>query len=423
MFAGYLVLFAWLVTKVKFFTESGLTPAQLIIFFLLKVMAGIFYGWIGVYYGELAKMVDTWAYHYESLKEYQLLLQQPSEFFGGLFSTNHESGYSGFLSTKNSWWNDLKSTSFLKILAFFNVLSFGNYYVNVIFYSFISLFGPVAIYRIMKEVFPSKKMTVLLSTFLIPSFLYWTSGIHKDGIIFLGFALVVYHIYFGLKENKFRWQRLLLISLGLILVLALRNFLILIFMPALIAWILSNKLRYKSILVFSSVYLFFIVLFFTSRYIHPAFDFPLAVTERQQAFIRLSGNSAVEVNLLEPTFKGFVINAPQALSLSALRPYPGDVRHLLSMAAALEIGLLLLSFVVFLVCRKNGKSLNPFLLFCIFFSFSILIMIGYMVNFLGAIVRYRSIVLPFLIIPMMATIDWDKIKSLISKYIVKKNNI
>ncbi len=87
MFAGYLVLFAWLVTKVKFFTESGLTPAQLIIFFLLKVMAGIFYGWIGVYYGELAKMVDTWAYHYESLKEYQLLLHNPSEFFGGLFTT------------------------------------------------------------------------------------------------------------------------------------------------------------------------------------------------------------------------------------------------------------------------------------------------------------------------------------------------
>jgi hypothetical protein len=411
LFAGYLVLFAWLVTKVKFFTESGLTPAQLIIFFLLKVMAGIFYGWIGVYYGELAKMVDTWAYHYESLKEYQLLLHNPSEFFGGLFTTSHESGYSGFLSTKNSWWNDLKANSFLKILAFFNVLSFGNYYVNVIFYSFISLFGPVAVYRIMKEVFPSKKITVLLATFLIPSFLYWTSGIHKDGIIFLGFALVVYHIYFGLKENKFRWHRLLLISLGLILVLALRNFLILIFIPALIAWILSNKLRYKSILVFSSVYLFFIVLFFTSRYIHPAFDFPLAVTERQQAFLRLSGNSAVEVHLLEPTFKGFVINAPQALSLSALRPYPADVRHLLSMAAALETGLLLLLFVVFLVYRKKDKSLNPFLLFCIFFSFSVLIMIGYTVNFLGAIVRYRSIVLPFLIIPMIANIDWDKIKA------------
>ncbi len=423
MFAGYLVLFAWLVTKVKFFSDSGLTPAQLIIFFLLKVMAGIFYGWIGVYYGELAKMVDTWAYHYESLKEYQLLLHDPSEFFGSLFNSSYDSGYSGFLSTKHSWWNDLKSNSFLKILAFFNVLSFGNYFVNVIFYSFISLFGPVAIYRIMKDVFPSKKLPVLLATFLIPSFLYWTSGIHKDGIIFLGFALVVYHIYFGLKENSFPWHRFLSISLGLVLVLALRNFLILIFIPALIAWILSHKLRYKPVLVFSSAYIFFVLLFFTARYIHPAFDFPLAVTERQQAFLQLSGNSAVEVRFLEPSFKGFIINAPQALSLSALRPYPSDVKHLLSMAAAVEIGLLLLLFVVFLVWRKKVKPLNPFLLFCIFFSFSVLIMIGYTVNFLGAIVRYRSIVLPFLIIPMMVNIDWRKINQLISKYILKNKNV
>jgi len=65
LFAAYLVLFSWLIIKVPFFKKSGLTPAQLIIIFLLKVIAGIFYGWIGVYYGNLAQMVDTWMFHYE----------------------------------------------------------------------------------------------------------------------------------------------------------------------------------------------------------------------------------------------------------------------------------------------------------------------------------------------------------------------
>ncbi len=157
LFAAYLVFFAWLITKIKFFTKSGLTPAQLIIFFLLKVMAGIFYGWIGVYYGELAQMIDTWAYHYESLKEYDLLINSPSEFFSSLFHSPYQSGYGRFLASENSWWNDLKGNSLLKVLAFFNVLSFGNYYINLIFYSFLTLFGPIAIYRIMKEVFPNKK--------------------------------------------------------------------------------------------------------------------------------------------------------------------------------------------------------------------------------------------------------------------------
>src|SRR5215217_7903003 len=74
IFAAYLVLFAWLVTQVPFFTKSGLSRPQVVIVFLLKVMAGILYGWIGVYYGELAQMVDTWSFHFESVNEYRLLL-------------------------------------------------------------------------------------------------------------------------------------------------------------------------------------------------------------------------------------------------------------------------------------------------------------------------------------------------------------
>ena len=412
LFAAYLILFAWLVTKVKFFKQSGLTSAQLIIFFFLKVLAGIFYGWIGVYYGELAQMVDTWGYHYESLKEYQLLLDDPSDFFSSLFKTTYDTGYSGFLTSGNSWWTDLKSNSLLKVLALFNLFSFGNYYVNLVFFSFITLFGPIAIYRVMKDIFPTKKMVVLAATFLVPSFLYWTSGIHKDGIIFLGFAMIIYHFYFLIKENKLQWHRLLMIILGALLILALRNFLIVVFIPALTAWAISAKSNVSPWLSFAVVYVFFTVLFFTAKYAHPALDFPSAVTAKQQAFIAHTGGSVVEVKPLVPDFSGFVINAPQAFSLAVIRPYPNDVRHLLSLAAAIEVNFLILLFFAFLIWREKSTSINPFLLFCVFLSFSVLMMIGYTVNFLGAIVRYRSIVLPFLIVPMVARIDWSRIKSL-----------
>jgi hypothetical protein len=412
LFAAYLILFAWLVTKVKFFKQSGLTSAQLIIFFFLKVLAGIFYGWIGVYYGELAQMVDTWAYHYESLKEHQLLLDDPSYFFSSLFKTTYDTGYSGFFTSGNSWWTDLKSNSLLKVLALFNLFSFGNYYINLVFFSFVTLFGPIAIYRVMKDIFPTKKIVVLAATFLVPSFLYWTSGIHKDGIIFLGFAMVIYHFYFLIKENKLQWHRLLMIVLGVLLILALRNFLIIVFLPALTAWIISAKRNVSPWLSFVVVYVFFIVLFFTGKYAHPALDLPSAVTAKQQAFIGLTGGSVVEVNPLMPNFSGFVANAPQAFALAVIRPYPTDVRHLLSLAAAIEINFLILLFFAFLIWRDRSTSINPFLFFCVFLSFSVLIMIGYTVNFLGAIVRYRSIVLPFLIVPMVARIDWSRVKSL-----------
>jgi hypothetical protein len=425
LFAAYLILFSWLITKTKFFTRSGLTISQLIIFFLLKVIAGIFYGWIGVYYGELAQMVDTWAYHYQSIKETELLRTHPIVFFTDIFSNTYHTGYFNFFSSENSWWNDLKATFFIKILAIFNLLSNGNYYINVIFYSFLSLFGPIAIYRVMQDVFPNKKIAVVLATFLIPSFLYWTSGLHKEGILFTALALIIYHIYFGLKEKHFGFYRVLVIIFGFILILALRNFLIVPLIPVLLAWILSDKYsnRIKPYITYSIVALASIILFFSTRYISTYLDMPNAVVIRQQEFLKLQGGSVVPVKELQPTVTSFIINAPQAFSLSVLRPYFSDIRHLLSMAAAVEINFFLLLFLIFLIWRKNGVGFTPFILFCIFFSFLILMMIGYSVNVLGAIVRYRSIVLPLLIIPMIAKIDWGKIYNIIFGNITIKNNI
>lgn len=385
-------------------------------------MAGILYGWIGVYYGEMAQMMDTWGFHYESLKEYHNLLTKPSVFFTDIFNNSYPEGYTRFLS-ENSWWNDLKGNLFLKILAIFNVFSFGHYYINVILYSFITLFGPMALYRVMQDVFPKKKLAVLLATFLVPSFIYWTSGLHKDGIIFVGFAFIAFNFYFGLKEKNFTVRRVLMSAFGLLLVLGLRNFYIIPLVPAMLAWVLASRLKYKPVLIYSAVYIFFIIMFFTARYVDPKFNFPGAVVDKQQSFLKLTGASTIQVNALKPTVGSFLLNTPQALSLTIIRPYPGDVHHLLSLAAAIEIAFLILLFLIFLFWRTNGTTLNSFILFCLFFSFSVLLMIGYSVNNLGAIVRYRSVILPFLIVPIVAKINWQRVSAYFLGDIAKNTNV
>jgi hypothetical protein len=409
LFAAYLILFSWLVTQTRFFRASGLTTSQLVIIFLLKAMAGILYGWIGVYYGEMAQMTDTWGYHYESLTETKLLKADPKAFFSSIFQNTYQDGYTKFLSVENSWWNDLKGTFFVKALAILNLASFGNYYVNVLFYSFISMFGPLALYRVMKEEYTGRKLPILFAIFLVPSMLYWTSGVHKDGIIFLGLAFTIYHMYFGLKGGGFSVWRILAIFFALLLVLALRNFLIIPILPALLAWVLAHRLKRRPSVVFAVVYAVFIVFFFTAKFIHPRLNFPEEVVARQEAFLSLGGGSAVVVNKLEPTVQSFAANFFQAFSLSTIRPYPADVKHLLSLAASVEINLLLLLVFLFLWWHRPLTRLTPFLAFCIFFSFSVLLMIGYSVNILGAIVRYRSIVLSLLLVPVMANIDWSRV--------------
>lgn len=431
LFAVYLILFAWLVTKVPFFIKSGLTPSQLVIAFLLKVMAAIFYGWIGVYYGQMARMVDTWAFFYESQQELKLLVNQPAEFVLSFFRSNYaDGGYSRFLSVKNSWWNDLDINFLVKLFAVFNVFSFSNYFINTIFFSFLTLFGPIALYRMMADAFPQQKFVILLTTFLFPSFIYWTSGLHKDGLIFMGITLAIYSFYFGFLKKRREPKYWLMAATGFLLLLVLRNFLLLFLVPAVFSWWLTQKVRFKPLFTFGMVYLLMAILFFSTRFIHPKLDFPEVVAARQQAFINLEeGGSTIPVFTLRPTVTSFIRNAPEAFSFSLLRPYVTDVQHLLSLAAAAEIHLLLLLFVMFLFRRRkqaavlSGGQWSGFPIFCLFFSLSVLLFIGYTVNNLGAIVRYRSIVLPFLVVPMMGLIHWPRLREIFSGNIINKRNI
>ena len=425
LFVVYLFFFVWLVTKTKFFVASGLSKSQLSILFLLKVIAGIFYGWIGHYYGGLAEMLDTWMYHYTGLYEYRLLGTNPHEYFTNMFHNPYEKGIENFLGSHNSYWNDLKGNVFSKLISIFHIFSFGHYYVNVIFYSYITFFGPVAFYRVVRDAFPGKNIPVLLATFFVPSFVYWSSGLHKEGLIFLSIGLIIYHVYFGNKEKKYGLKRIGGILLGFLLLLLLRNFMLLVTIPAVLAWIIANKWPQRGLACFVSVYVIFGVLFFTLRYVDHRLDFPQAVVDKQKAFTNMiGGNSTVPIKELKPSVISFVKNIPEAITLSTLRPYPSDIRHLLSLASALEILLLLCLLLIFFIWKKKKPLQSPNLVyFCLFFSFSLLLSIGFSVNNLGSISRYRSVILPLLVVLMAVSIDWEKFFRFFAKNIIVNNDM
>lgn len=415
LFITYLLFFSWLITRVRFFRESGISQPVLIILFLLKVIAGIFYGWMGVYYAGTAQMVDTWHYHEQASIEYGLLWTNPGEYFSNLFVSGYPNGYGGFFDSSNSYWNDLKSNVFIKFISVLHIFSFENYYINLIFYSFLSFFGPIAFFRVVKDHFPDKKNLLIIGIFLAPSFLYWCSGLHKEGFLFLAISLILYHTYQQLHAVKLKTAHVLGIVLGFLMLFLLRNFLIVVIVPALFAWVLAAKFPRKSLQLFIAVYCIFILLFFTLRYVNEKLDLPAIVVAKQQAFLKLRGNASIAISELEPTALSFLVNTPQAISLSALRPFPSDTHHLPSLFAAVETMLLLTILLVSVFFRqKRPRSPDPVLLFILFFALSLLLVIGFSVNNLGAIVRYRSIIIPFLLAPAMAVINWSQIFSLFS---------
>ncbi|RYY90558.1 MAG: hypothetical protein EOO15_02100 [Chitinophagaceae bacterium] len=402
LFLLYLFLFIWLLQKIPFFRNSGLTQRQVQIVFLLKVFAGILYGWVGIYYSSKGQIVDTWWLHYQGLKEQELLHTSPSKFVYDLFRNNYSHGFGRFLSSRNSWWNDLHSNLFIKCLALLNEITGGHYFVNVLFFAFATMAGPVGLFRIFHQLYPQRKGLVFAGAFLVPSYLFWTSGIFRDAPVALALGMILYCFFMGLRD-RWKLRYMLTIVIGLLILLVFRNYLVVVLLPALFAWWLAARFKYHPLLVFGVIYTVYGLLFFCTRYFIPALNFPQMAVEKQEDFFTLVGNSMIAAPRLQATAASFLANAPHAFSLLLLRPWPADVYNGFILLASLETYFLLGLFLWWIWKHRNGRT-DVFVAFCLFFSLTLFLMIGFTVNFLGAMVRYRSLVLPLLVTPMLGTI-------------------
>ncbi len=408
-FGLYLIFFSWLITKINFLKNSGLRKRSLILLFLIKVMVGVFYGLITQY---SANIGDNWTMHSEGVNEFHLLFSHPKDYVLNIFHDDYNNDYSGFLDTTDSYWNVLRSKIMAKLLSIFDIFSGCNYYINTIFYNFLVFFGFVAIFRIYNSIYTNKHKLLLISVFLLPSLLYFTSGIHKDGLIFLGIAITSYNVHLMLNENRFILKRILFIVIGLAIIFLLRNFVLITLIPALVAWWAAAKNNKYIVQTFAAIYISFTIIFFSLHLIGPRADLPRYVSERQIQFIKISrdAGSAINVNLLFPDFRSFLNNAPQALNHSLMRPYLTEKFSLAYIPVEVEIFLYEILFLLYLLFPLKTIKIDSFVCFGIFFSISMMMIIGYTIPIIGAIVRYRSIYFPFLIIPLCCSTDWSKLR-------------
>jgi hypothetical protein len=411
LFAVYLILLCWLLLRIPFIKNAGISSGILLSLFLIKIIAGIAIGWISIHiYGPGN---DYWDVNDYAREEYQLLLTNPGKYLINIFTSGYEGGYGGVFSSFNSYWNDLENNIIIKLVSVFNIFSRGDYYINSLFFNFLVFFGHVILYRLFIKAFPGRQTWVIIGCFLLPSTLYFVSGIHKDGIVFLTLAVLIYSVHQSLSKNRFTTKRLSLIMGSLLLLFLVRNFVLLALLPALFAWILSARSKWSTAITFFGVYLLNVLLFFSISLVIPKINPPEIIVKKQTDYKNLPvANTQIELTPLQPNFKSFVTNSPQALGHVLLLPYPGvqPVNSLLPFSFELFFYLFLLLRLHFFR-GKNAVMVNkPFLFFLLFFTFTVFLFIGYVVPNIGSLVRYRSLYFPFVITPLLCYIDWKNIR-------------
>lgn len=407
LFIFYTIFFCWLITRIKFFKKSGLDYRVLIFLFLTRIISGLANGYINLYYYPVSDAIE---FHKQGIAEYNLLFNNPHEYLTNIFRTNY-SNYSNFLESSGSFWNDLRTNIIAKTLSIFDIFSGKNFFINDLFFNFLIFFGAIFFYKVFIKIFPKDRFIIILCIFLLPSVVYFTSGIHRDGLIFLSLSIVVYNIHIMMERKRYLWKSIFFIIIFLSLILLLRNFVFITLAPALIAWIIAEHLPKYAFISFLGVYIIVIALFFGSGMLSPGFNLPQHVSSRQIEFIEIAkgGASAININPLYANFRSFLNNAPQALNHSLMRPYLTEKFNFLYTPLAIEIFVYEIFFLLFIFFRNKDK-LSPFIYFCFFFSFSMFLIIGYTIPIIGAIVRYRSIYFPFLLLPIICLTDWQQLK-------------
>ena len=386
----------------------------MVLLFLAKIFAGIAIGWISIHIYNSGN--DYWDVNREGWKEYQLLCINPQEYFTNIFKSQYTQGYGGLFDSFQSFWNDLRNNIIIKMLSIFNIFSRGNYYINSLFFNFFCFLGHVAFYRVFISIYKTQQLAVIVGCFLLPSMLYFTSGVQKDGIVFATLGFLSYTVFKALQKNNFSKKHLLIILFAFITLFLIRSYVLINLLPALTIWILVTKYKWPAFRSFVIGYIITGLVFFNFNTIVPSVNPLKTVTDKQAAFFTLPiATTQIKLDTLYPNFKSFVVNAPQAFNHLLLRPYPTEVPAKSLLPINVEVVIYHLLFILFLFFK--GRTKEPrnktFILFGIFFVFSMFLFIGYIMPNLGSIIRYRSVYLPFLITPVICNIDWKRIHELV----------
>lgn len=429
---AYSVFFLFLIRKLPFFKTEGIPAFWLGLVFLAKVLAGIAMGWIYSSYYTDRSTADTFKFFDDSAILFNSLSDRPYDFirmFTGFGANAAE--LRPYYESMNAWlntdvlFNDNKTI--IRLNTFFRFFSLGYYNVHVVFINFISFIGLFCLFKTFLKVLPERKKELFLFTFLIPSVMFWGSGLLKDGLLLFALGLVLWSLYKMISGN-YSTGLLLLFLFSFSLLLFTKFYVIVSIFPGLLALLWArNKKGLPALSRFLIVYLIFFIAAFNIHYLFPDFRLTELIYWKQKNFYVLAeltrARSVIEIPRLEMSAWSLISNAPQAVITTLFRPFLGDAGgNPFILLAALE-NLLIGAIFVLVISNFRKDSFsdgNAFFYFCLIFVVLMFMLIGLITPILGAMVRYKVPALPFLLFVAIGASKTEKIHDLFPIFKNKK---
>lgn len=415
----YASVFIYIIYRVPFFKAEGLSGKVLSGIFILKILAGIAMSLIYTYYYTDRRTADIFKYFDDSKVMYDALFTRSSDFFKMLFGIQNNSPYFDitYYKVMNNWYRVFESNIYneshtvIRLNAVLRIFSFGYFNVHTVFLCFLSLTGLIGLYKTALKFIKGKNKELIFGIFLLPSIIFWGSGVLKEGLLFFALGMLIYH-FFRILE-KFRFIPFLWIIFSIILLYYTKFYILAIAIPILVShfWIVKTNEKFL-LLKYFVVFFIYVFIGINTHYIIPGFDVLKILVFKQQDFIGLAHNmnsgSLIDIPLLTPDIWSFIKYAPLAFYNTLFRPYIFEADSIMILMAAIEnlfiLIVIILSFVFF-DSRQIHKSIFFACLFTVIFMF---VLTGLITPVIGAMVRYKVPALPFFMVMLIMMTNKEK---------------
>lgn len=414
------VFFFITLAQLKFFKSEGINYYILAGIFMLKILAGISIFVIYTYYYDDIENVDMYKYFNGGVIVYEETENNFSDYLRVV--TGIEAGLPHLheIYVKTEHWhkkygyglyND--NRTMIRFNALLCLVSQGNIYVHIVIMIYLSFIGAYALFKALLLINDANKYALLFAALLIPSSLFWTSGLLKEGLMMFSFGLMFY--YYVLLLKKFKISYLLLFILFSALLFLSKIYILPVILPALLFLLISRnmKKRFQLISFFAIILLYGLGIIYSEKII--GYNVLDTVARKQNDFIRHANfleESGSTINLVQLTPEpiSFISNTPKAIINAFFRPFPNEITSVFMLLAFLEnLVLIMLLTMMILFFRKFNDKRFRFILFTGIFSFVLFSLVGLSTPNIGAIVRYKIPALPFIFASIFCLTDFDRI--------------
>jgi hypothetical protein len=283
----------------------------------------------------------------------------------------------------------------IRLNALFLFFSFGNYFIHVLIFSFLSFLGSWFLILALSEYLSGRNARIFLLVLLLPSVTLWTSGLLKESLLNFAVGLVIWEY---LKNPK-RLLALFAIILGSFILLFTRTIIGLIFLLSFISFLLASKqiANQKILLRYSSVFAVVLLIAVALSQFHERFDYFKIIAQKQELLYReashYKASSLVDVPRVSEQPQSLIFNLPLGFAYGLIQPTPfqADGNKLILLSGIENMFVLMFMFFLLTQMRKpEGKRAQIFWLLIsaavIYLSF-----IGLLIPVLGNLVRYKAI--------------------------------